>query len=191
VRQLTSEESELELLVMEYEFKDGINKYLASLGPSSTMKTLDDLIAFNEANAATELAFFGQERFTSAQAKGPLTDSAYLDAARTILRLTREEGIDAVMSEHDLQAVIVPTTGPAWLIDHVLGDRFDAGFSTSHAAIAGYPSITVPMGFAGGLPVGLSFIGRRWSEPVLLRLAYAFEQATSHRRPPTFPSLVV
>jgi amidase len=191
VRQLSSEESDQELLVLDYEFKDGINKYLATLGPGSAMKTLDDLIAFNEANAVTELAFFGQERFTSAAAKGPLTDAAYLDAARTIQRLTREEGIDAVMAEHDLQAVVVPTTGPAWLIDHVLGDRFDAGFSTSHAAIAGYPSITLPMGFTGGLPVGLTFMGRRWSEPVLLRLAYAFEQATQHRLPPTFPSVVI
>jgi amidase len=115
----------------------------------------------------------------------------YLDASSTIQRAARQQGIDATMGEHDLQAIVVPTGGPAWLIDHVLGDRFDGGFSSSHAAISGYPSITVPMGFISGLPIGISFIGRPWSEPVLLRLAYAFEQATNHRRAPTFPSMLV
>lgn len=179
--------SELPARVLNYEFKAGINAYLASLGPGAPVKSLADLIAFNEANRDREMPFFGQERFVDSLESGDLTDEAYLTALATIQRYTREEGIDALMDEHDLDAIVAPTTGPAWMIDPINGDRFDGGFSASPAAIAGYPDITVPMGFVAGLPVGVSFFGRAWSEPTLLKIAYGYEQATKHRQPPTFP----
>jgi amidase len=178
--------AELPSLVLDYEFKAGINAYLESLGPESRMKSLEDLIAFNEANADREMPFFGQERFLTSQSRGPLTDSAYVEAVTTIQRLTREEGIDALVREHRLDAIVAPTAGPAWLTDHVLGDRLDGGFSAGPAAIAGYPDVTVPMGFVSGLPVGVSFFGPAWSEPKLLAIAYSYEQATHHRKPPEF-----
>jgi amidase len=182
--------AELPSLVLDYEFKANINKYLESLGPNARMKSLSDLIAFNEANRDREMAFFGHERFVTSEARGPLTDPEYIRAVTTIQRMTREEGIDALVREHRLDAVVAPTTGPAWLTDHVLGDRFDGGFSAGPAAIAGYPDITIPMGFISGLPVGVSFFGPAWSEPKLLAIAYSYEQATKHRKPPEFlPSL--
>jgi amidase len=122
----------------------------------------------------------------ASQARGPLTDDAYRGAESTIQRANREDGIDALIIKNKLDALVAPTAGPAWLIDHVVGDRFDGGFSAGPAAIAGYPDISVPMGFVAGLPVGISFFGRAWSEPALIRLAYAYEQATNHRRPPAF-----
>ncbi|MDE2784613.1 MAG: amidase [Gemmatimonadota bacterium] len=174
------------LLVLEYEFKANLNAYLASLGPDAPVKTLAEVIAFNERNADVEMPHFGQQRLIASEARGPLTDQVYLDAVRTIQRGNREDGIDALMDEHNLDAITAPTMGVAWKTDHIIGDRLTGGSSSGPAAIAGYPDISVPMGFVSGLPVGVSFFGRRWSEPTLIRIAYAFEQATNHRRPPTF-----
>jgi amidase len=176
--------AELPSLVLDYEFKAGINAYLESLGPEARMKSLEDLIAFNEEHRDREMPFFGQERFLTSQARGPLTDPAYVEAVTTIQRMTRVEGIDALVAQHQLDAIVAPTSGPAWLTDHVLGDRLDGGFSAGPAAIAGYPDVTVPMGFLSGLPVGVSFFGPAWSEPRLLAMAYSYEQATKHRKPP-------
>ena len=174
------------LLVLEYEFKANLNAYLASLGPDAPVKTLAEVIEFNERNADVEMPHFGQERLIASEARGPLTDQEYLDAVRAIQRGNREDGIDALMDEHNLDAIVAPTRGPGWKTDHILGDSLGGGSSAGPAAIAGYPDITVPMGFVSGLPVGVSFFGRRWSEPVLLRIAYAYEQATNHRAAPTF-----
>ncbi|HEY2375742.1 MAG TPA: amidase [Gemmatimonadaceae bacterium] len=175
-----------ELEVLLYELKTDLNAYLASLGPSAPYKTLADLIQFNEQNAAREMPYFGQELFEQAQKKGPLTDSKYTSARAKCLRYARTEGIDAVMAKNRLDALVAPTQGPVWLIDLVNGDAGGGGSFTQPAAVAGYPHITVPMGLVQGLPVGLSFCGRAWSEPTLLKLAYAYEQASKMRRPPTF-----
>jgi len=177
---------ELPTLVLNYEFKAGINRYFESLGPGAPVKSLTELIAFNEAHRDLEMLFFGQERLIASENTGSLTDPAYLNAVHTIQRLTRADGIDAVMDQHQLDAIVAPTAGPAWLTDPILGDRFDGGGSAGPAAIAGYPDITVPMGNVSGLPVGISFFGRRWSEPALLKIAYAYEQATKRRQPPRF-----
>ncbi len=176
----------LSLVLLEYEFKADLNAYLASLGPDAPVKSLADVIEFNEQNADREMPYFGQERMYASQARGPLTDREYLDAVRTIQRANREDGIDAVMNRHELDAIVAPTMGLAWPTDHIKGDRLDGGSSAGPAAIAGYPDISVPMGFVAGLPVGVSFFGRAWSEPTLIGIAYAYEQATHHRRPPTF-----
>ncbi len=174
-----------ETTVMLYEFKADLNAYLAALGPGAPAHSLEELIAFNERNKDKEMPFFGQELFIQAQEKGPLTDKAYLDALERCRRLSRQEGLDALMDRHKLDAVVAPSGGPAGKTDPVYGDR-GVGGSSSPAAVAGYPSITVPAGFVFGLPVGMSFFGRAYSEPTLLKLAYAFEQATKIRRPPTF-----
>jgi amidase len=174
-----------ELEVLLYEFKAGINKYLAGLGAAAPNKTLAELIEFNERNRNREMPYFGQEIFIQAQEKGPLTSPEYLEALESCRRLSRKEGIDAVMDRHNLDALVAPTGGPAWVTDLVHGDHSYAG-SSSAAAVAGYPNITVPAGHVHGLPVGLSFFGRAWSEPRLLELAYAFEQATTWRHPPEF-----
>jgi amidase len=172
--------------VLQYEFKDGINAYLAGLGPKSPMKTLQDLIDFNEQNKDRELKFFGQETFLKAQAKGPLTDQAYLDALARGRRLSRDEGIDAVMEKNQLAAIVGPSGGPAGPTDHIYGDRESGGGSSGPAAVAGYPNITVPAGFFQGMPVGISFFGRAYSEGTLLKFAFAFEQATKARQAPKF-----
>ncbi len=177
---------ELPLLVLEYEFKADLNAYLATLGPDAPVRTLADVIEFNERNADVEMPHFGQERMIASEARGPLTDQAYQDALRAIQRGNREDGVDALMDEHGLDAVVAPTRDLPWVTDHIKGDRLDGGSSAGPAAIAGYPDVSVPMGFVSGLPVGISFFGRAWSEPVLLRIAYAFEQATRHRRAPGF-----
>ena len=177
--------SESEREVMLYEFKAGLNAYLAGLGGSPRVKSLKDLIRFNEENADREMPYFGQERFIQAQAKGPLTDKRYRDALARNHRLSREEGIDRVMDEHRLDALLAPTGGPAWVTDLVNGDSYGGG-SSGAAAVSGYPNITVPAGFVHGLPVGISFFGRAWSEGKLIRLAYAFEQETQVRRTPQF-----
>ena len=177
---------ELPLLLLEYEFKADLNAYLATLGPDVRVKTLADIIEFNEQNAELEMPHFGQERMIASQARGPLTDEAYLNAKRTIQRANREDGIDALMDEHQLDAIVAPTRDLPWVTDHIKGDRLDGGSSAGPAAIAGYPDISVPMGFVSGLPAGVSFFGRAWSEPVLIRIAYAYEQATQQRRAPTF-----
>ncbi len=177
---------ELPLLLLEYEFKTDLNAYLATLGPDAPVRTLAEIIAFNEANAELEMPHFGQERMIASEARGPLTDEAYLNAKRTIQRANREDGIDALMDEHQLDAIVAPTRDLPWVTDHIKGDRLDGGSSAGPAAIAGYPDISVPMGFVSGLPAGVSFFGRAWSEPVLIRIAYAYEQATQQRRAPTF-----
>lgn len=171
--------------LMLYEFKAGLNAYFASLESKAPVRSLQDVIAFNEQNKKRELRFFGQETMVRAQAKGPLTEQAYLDAVATARRLAGREGIDAVMDEHRLDAIVAPTSGPAGVIDPIYGDR-DEGGSSSPAAVAGYPDITVPAGDAFGLPLGISFFGRAWSEPVLLKIAFAFEQLTKARKPPKF-----
>jgi amidase len=175
--------------VLQYEFKAGIYAYLASLGPGAPVHTLQDLIDFNNRHRDRELALFGQETFVQAQAKGPLTEQAYLDALARCRRMSRAEGIDAVMDKNRLDAIVAPSGGPAGVTDHVYGDR-NVGGSSSPAAVAGYPNITVPAGLVRGLPVGISFFGRAWSEPVLLKIAFAFEQATQLRKPPTFPPTI-
>ena len=175
--------SEFEVLL--YEFKADLNTYLASLGAEAPVHSMKEVIAFNEQNRERELPHFGQEIFLKAQEKGPLTDKAYLDALEKNHRLARAEGIDAVMNQHQLDALITPTAGPAWVTDLVNGDH-ETGGSSSPAAVAGYPSVTVPAGQVSGLPVGISFFGRVYSEPTLLKVAFAFEQATAARRPPRF-----
>ena len=172
--------------VLRYDFKADINAYLAELAPGAAARTLADLIAYNEAHRDQEMPFFGQETFIKAEAKGPLTDKEYVDALALCRRLSRTEGIDATMDKYKLDAIISPTNGPATPIDLVNGDCGGGGGSSSPAAVAGYPSITVPMGYTFGLPAGLAFFGRAWSEPVLIKLAFAYEQASKHRRPPTF-----
>jgi amidase len=171
--------------VLDYEFKAGLNAYFASLGAGAPVKTLAELIAFNEREKAREMPWFGQEIFIRAQKCGPLTDKKYLDARAKCIRLTRTEGIDAVMTKHKLDAIILPTNAPAWTTDLMNGDHVTGGDS-SFAAVAGYPGITVPMGFAGELPVGLSFVAGAWEEGKLIKLAFAFEQATKLRREPKY-----
>jgi len=179
----TGEYDETELTVLLYELKADLNAYLASLGPKAPVRTLADVIAFNEAHAKDEMPYFGQDLFIKAQEKGPLTDLAYVEALARNRRLAALEGIDAVMAQHKLDAIVAPTGGPAWMTDLVDGDHFGGGLSTP-PAVAGYPHVTVPAGYVFGLPVGLSFVGRAWSEPVLIKLAYAFEQGTHARRAP-------
>jgi amidase len=177
------DDSELEVLL--YEFKADLNKYLARLGPAAPFKSLKDLIDFNEKNKDKEMPYFGQELFIKAEAKGPLTSAGYKKALAKDLRMSRKEGIDAIMDKHKLDALVAPTGAPAWTTDLINGDHFTGGSSTP-PAVAGYPNINVPTGFVFGLPVGISFFGRAWSEPTLIRLAYAFEQATKFRKAPQF-----
>jgi amidase len=177
--------------VLSYELKADMAAYLKHRGANTPFHTLKDLIDFNEKNADKEMPYFGQELFLEAEKRGPLTDKEYIEALDRKYRLTREEGIDAVMNKHNLDAIVSPTDSPAWVTDLVDGDHFLGG-SSQLAAVAGYPHITVPAGQVLGLPVGISFFGRAWSEPVLLKIAYAFEQVTKARKPPKFlPHAVV
>lgn len=178
-----SGDSEFDVLV--YEFKTDLNAYLKDLSPAARVHSLAEVIAFNEKEAAREMPYFGQEIMTMAEKKGPLTDKAYLDALDKIHRMARTEGIDAVIAQHRVDAIVAPTAGPAWLTDWVTGDH-DGGGCSSPAAVAGYPHITVPAGFIRGLPVGISFFGGAWTEPTLLKLAYSFEQAAKARKAPRF-----
>ena len=177
------DESEFDVLL--YEFKADLNSYLASLGPKAPVKTLQDIIDFNERHRNEEMPWFGQEIMIQAQAKGPLTEQKYIDELAQDLKMSRTDGIDATMDKNKLDAIVAPTGGPAWVTDLVNGDHF-SGASSTPAAVAGYPNINVPAGFSHELPIGISFFGRAWSEPTLIRLAYAFEQATRHRKPPRF-----
>jgi amidase len=171
--------------VLLFEFKADLNKYLTWLGPSSPVRSLKDVIAFNDAHNDQEMPYFGQEIMVMAEKKGPLTSAAYKAALGKNHQLSRALGIDAVMTKYRLDALVAPTGAPAWLTDLVNGDGAAAAPGPSTVtSVAGYPHITVPAGFFRGLPVGISFFGRAWSEPTLLRLAYAYEQATKHRRPP-------
>ena len=176
---------ESELLVFMYELKADLNAYLARLGPSAPVRTLKDIIEFNDRNRPKEMPFFGQDLFVKAESKGPLTEKAYLDALAKNHQLARTQGIDAVMDKNHLDALVGPTGGPAWLTDLVNGDH-SAGGSSNSAAVAGYPNINVTTGYIAGLPVGISFFGRAWSEPVLIKVAYSFEQATKARLAPRF-----
>jgi amidase len=174
-----------ELDVLEYEFKADLAKYFAWLGPTSPVKSLDDLAAFDKAHADRELQVFGQEIVESSAKRGPLTDAKYTAALARNRKLAGADGIDAVMNRFRLDALIAPTGAPAWVTDPVSGDHY-LGSATTPAAVAGYPHVTVPAGQVSGLPVGLSFFGRAWSEPTLIKFAYAYEQATHHRAMPTF-----
>ena len=180
---------ESELLVFMYELKSDLNTYLARLGPSAPVRTLKEIIDFNERNRQKEMPYFGQDLFLKAEGKGPLTEKAYLDALQKNHQLARTEGIDALMDKYHLDAIVAPTGGPAWITDLINGDHV-AGGSSNAAAVAGYPNINVTAGFISGLPVGISFFGRAWSEPTLIRLAYAFEQTTKARQAPRFLSSV-
>ncbi len=177
------DDSEFEVLL--YEFKADLNAYFESLGASTTIRSLKELIAFNESKREFEMPYFGQDIFEKAQAKGPLTDRKYLQALRKNHLLSRTQGIDFVMKKHRLDALIAPTGGPPWPTDWANGDHFTGGYSSA-SAVAGYPHITVPAGYVYGLPVGISFFGGAYSEPALIKIAYAFEQATKARRPPKF-----
>ena len=174
--------------VLLYEFKTDLERYLAAL-PKSQCRTMKELIEFNDRNAERELRYFGQELFIQAEAKGPLSSSEYTKALEQCRRMSRAEGIDGAIEKHKLDALIAPTGNAAWTTDLLNGDRFTGSDSTL-AAVAGYPHVTVPMGFIFGLPVGVSFFGKAWSEGPLIKLAYAYEQMTKHRQPPRFRPVV-
>ena len=177
------DDSEFEVLL--YEFKADLNAYLAGLGPQAQVRSLKDVIAFNEKNRDREMPYFGQDIFIKSEEKGPLTSKPYLQALRKNHLMTRSEGIDFIMRKYRLDAMVAPTGGPSWPTDWINGDHFSGGYSSA-SAVAGYPHITVPAGFVFGLPVGISFFGGAYSEHKLIQIAYAFEQATKARRPPTF-----
>jgi amidase len=171
--------------VLQYEFKADLNKYLANAPASVKSRTLADLIKFNEEHRAEEMPFFGQEIFEQSEKRGPLSEKKYIAALAKNHRLVRAEGIDATIAKHKVDAIIAPTGGPVWATDLVNGDHFTGGYSSA-SAVAGYPHITVPAGMVFGLPVGLSFFAGAWSEPTLIKYAYAFEQASKARQKPRF-----
>jgi amidase len=175
---------EASMQVMLYEFKDGLNKYFAGLGENAPVRSLKDLIEFNKKDTV-ELKYFDQKLLIEAEKKGDLKTPGYLNALKKMLKATREDGMDKMMDDNRLDAIIAPTGSPAWKTDLLNGDHYVGG-SSSLAAISGYPAITVPMGFIGDMPVGISFFGRAWSEPVLIEIAYSYEQATMHRKAPRY-----
>ena len=185
----TDKYRETETAVLQYEFKAGLAAYLEKYAPNAPIKNMDDLVVFNDQHRDKEMPYFGQERVLQAQAKGGLDAKEYQDALANNQRYSRGEGIDQVMKEHQLDALVAPTRGPAWLTDLINGDVRSGGFA-GPAAVAGYPHITVPAGYIHGLPVGISFVGGAWSEAALIRMAYAYEQATLHRRAPRLPASV-
>lgn len=181
--------NDTETTVLLYEFKPDLAAWLDNYAPHAPVKNMADLIAFNDKHAAREMPHFAQEHLVAAEGKGGLDTPEYKDALANNLRYAREEGIDKVLREHSLDALVAPTGGPAWLTDYINGDHYGGSFS-SPAAVAGYPHITVPAGYTHGLPVGISFVGGAWSEAALISMAYAYEQATLHRRAPSFPATV-
>ena len=184
--------SKTEMEVLLYEFKSDLDIYLSVLGTHSRVHSLQDVTEFNEKNKERVMPIFGQERMLAALEKGPITQKRYLNALAKNLRLTRAEGIDATLFKYNLDALIAPTGGPAWLTDWVNGDHYSGPDTSSAAAVAGYPHITVPAGYVHGLPIGISFIGSAWQEPRLIRLAYAYEQASRARVPPDFrPTITI
>jgi amidase len=180
-------DSEVEVLL--HELKATLPLYFAEYAPHAPVKTLADVIAFNEKNKAKVMPYFGQENFITAAGKGGLESPEYKAALEKNFRLARSEGLDKVFKDHSLDALVAPSGSPAWLIDFIRGDFSGGGFAQP-AAVSGYPHITVPAGFVEGLPCGISFVGPAWSEPRLIGLAYAFEQATKHRRAPKYPKTV-
>jgi len=180
-------DSEIEVLL--HEFKPGLKAYLADYAPHAPISNMADLVAFNVRHADREMGFFAQEYLLKSQATAGLEEKQYKDALANNRRYAREEGIDQVLKEHKLDALVAPTGGPAWLTDFINGDHYGGSFS-SPAAVAGYPHITVPAGYVNGLPIGLSFVGAAFSEAALIGMAYAYEQATLHRRAPRFPATV-
>jgi amidase len=174
-----------EIQVLHYEFKTDLNNYLKGLGSDAPVKSLDEIIEFNNKNQDQVMPYFGQERMVQAQEKGPLSDAEYKKALKDAHRLSRKEGIDATLQKHNLDAIVAPSGGPAWLIDWVCGDNHGGG-SSSPAAVSGYPSITLPAGYIHGLPVGISFMASAYQESTLLKLAHAFEQGTQIRQPPQY-----
>ncbi|NHJ46515.1 MAG: amidase [Asgard group archaeon] len=178
-----------EYTVLLYEFKDDLNKYLAKYLVDNPNKTMKDIIEFNEKHKEKVMPYFGQEHIIRAEEKGPLTDEEYLKALEKCKKITQEEGIDKVLQEHNLDAIIAPSGSPTWPIDLINGDHHTGG-SSSAAAVAGYPNITVPLGYIHGLPVGISFFSKAYNESVLIKLTYAFEQATRVRKPPKFLSTI-
>jgi amidase len=183
------QDSQAEMTVLLHEFKADLNQYLADLD-SSPVRTLEEIIRFNEAHSEEELKYFGHDIFLKAQETSSLEDPKYLKALEENHRLSREEGIDAIMKEKDLDALVFPTNPPPWVIDLVDGDH-GMGNSTQTSALSGYPAITVPAGFVFDLPVGITFLGRSYSEPKLIKLAYAFEQATRVRTAPRYLSTII
>jgi len=181
----TAKYADSELTVLLFELKASLPRYLATYAPASAIKSLEDAIAFNQKNRAKEMSHFGQELFVSAQAKGDLDNQEYKDALANNLKFSREQGIDKVLTENQLDALVAPTGELAWLTDFIHGDSSGNSFTTP-AAVAGYPHITVPAGFVKGLPCGISFVGKAWSEPTLIAMAYAYEQASRRRRPPSY-----
>ncbi|MEH6438278.1 amidase [Massilia sp. DD77] len=185
----TDKYNESELAVLLHEFRPDLEAYLAAYAPHAPVKTMADIIAFNDKQAGREMPYFGQEHLIAAQAKPGLEAKEYKEALANNLRFSREEGIDQVLREYRLDALVAPTGGPAWLTDYINGDHYGGSFS-SPAAVAGYPHITVPAGYTRGLPVGLSFVGTAWSEAALIGMAYAYEQASRRRRAPTYPASI-
>jgi amidase len=177
------DDSEFEVLL--YEFKADLNSYLAGLGPNAPVRTLQDIIDFNERHREQEMPWFGQEILLMSQKKGPLSEKKYRDALAKDVRMSRSQGIDATMAKYKLDAIVAPTGSPPWATDLINGDHF-SGASSTPAAVAGYPNINVPAGYSHNLPVGISFFGRAYSEATLIKLAYAYEQGSKHRRAPQF-----
>lgn len=180
----SSEYDDASFEVLLYEFKDGLNKYFKGLGDDAPVKNISELIKFNKSDSI-ELKYFNQKILEMADKKGDLSSPDYKKSLKKMLKATREKGIDKIMNSNNLDALIAPTGSPAWKTDLLLGDHFIGG-SSSLAAISGYPAITVPMGFIENLPVGITFFGRAWSEPVLLEIAYSYEQGTKHRKAPKY-----
>jgi len=182
---IPKELQDLELQLLHYEFKAGLNEYLDALGPAAQVHSLAEVITYNVNNRENVMPHFGQEHMLQAQAMGPLTEDAYLNIKADCRRLSRNEGIDATMAKHNLDAIVAPTGGPAWITDFINKDHY-TGSCSMMPAVAGYPHITVPAGLVSGLPVGISFVASAYQEPTLIRIAYAFEQATNYRRPPRY-----